>query len=162
MHRVRPPDGRGAGRPGGALRGLALVAIAALFCGCVVTTAEYRKLESRVIDMERAQGDTSARGRYADVASDVDAIEGELRTLSGRIEELERTAANALAEARRARQDLATLQMETGAGADTVGAGAVVTDGEGDTSADAPASRRARRIPLRIRCETLRRLRRVH
>jgi tol-pal system protein YbgF len=89
-----------------AARLVAAVVGAGLASGCV-TVAEHRKLERRVMDMERARAGSDARQNLADLASQVDALEGELRDLRGRLEVVEKRASDALAESRRARQEAA-------------------------------------------------------
>jgi tol-pal system protein YbgF len=83
-------------------------AVAGLALGCV-TPAEHRKLEKRVIDMERGGGSGSAGEptRLADLAARLDELESELRRVNGRLEVTEHGVEQALAEARAARSDAA-------------------------------------------------------
>ena len=74
---------------------LAAVAATVVANGCV-TVAEHRKLERRVIDMERAGSTSDPRQNLADVSVEVDALESELRELRVRLEVVERTAADAM------------------------------------------------------------------
>ncbi|MCZ6785081.1 MAG: tol-pal system protein YbgF [Proteobacteria bacterium] len=85
---------------------LAMAAATVVASGCV-TVAEHRKLERRVIDMERARSGSDPRQNLADVSVEVDVLESELRELRGRMEVVERTAADAMAEARKARTEAA-------------------------------------------------------
>ncbi|MBW2275294.1 MAG: tol-pal system protein YbgF [Deltaproteobacteria bacterium] len=120
----------GRGRPGG---GVAVAAWAApgrvglglagaflalsLSTGCV-TVAEYRKLEERVIDLERQQGGGTLRRQVADYSVEIDALHDDIRTLEGRVEVAERAAAEAQTEAAKARGATARLSA-TGAGGTT-------------------------------------------
>ncbi len=77
-----------------------------LVTGCVTTTAEFRKLEDRVIEMERHQPDSSAtRSRLADMGSQLESIQTELERLQGRLEVVQREAQLARKEARQARRE---------------------------------------------------------
>jgi tol-pal system protein YbgF len=102
--------------------------------------AEMRKIEKRVIDMERGGRPASSGGglreQVADYVADIDSLREEMRTLEGRLEVTERAAADALADARKARMDLAQLKARAQRG----GAGeATPSDAGGGTAgADAP------------------------
>jgi tol-pal system protein YbgF len=76
--------------------------------------AEYRKLEERVIDMERQQQGGTLRRQVADYSVEIDAIHDELRTLEGRVEVAERAASDAQAEAAKARVATAQLSARSG------------------------------------------------
>lgn len=92
--------------------------VLAVLCGCAVlggfgctTVAEHRKLERRVIDIER--GGTRSGGmreQVAEYVADIDSIREEIRTLEGRLELAERAAAQAQQDSMKARADLARLQ----------------------------------------------------
>jgi len=84
--------------------GLAGIAAALVASGCV-TVAEHRKLERQVIDLQRrSQAGAVARERIANVSAEMDQIRNELRRLQGRIEVADKTAADALEQARKARE----------------------------------------------------------
>jgi tol-pal system protein YbgF len=92
-------------------------AIAALVSVCVASTlgcatvAELRKVEARVIDMERGQpAGGGLREQIADYVADIDDLRDELRTLEGRLEVAEKAAADALEDSRRARMDMAQIK----------------------------------------------------
>ncbi len=112
--------------------------------GCV-TVAEHRKLERRVMDMQRSQGTNPARQQLADVVAEIDELKSQLRDLSGRLEEVQQLAQQGLDEARKARREAAASVKpgaSTGAGAAGV-AGATDPDIEGavaDAQADAALS----------------------
>lgn len=116
-----------------------VVAVLASSFGCA-TVAEMRKIEKRVIDMERGGRPASSGGglreQVADYVADIDSLREEMRTLEGRLEVTERAAADALADARKARMDLAQLKARAQRG----GAGeATPSDAGGGTAgADAP------------------------
>ena len=99
-------------RPGPALRrpvlrlllGLALIPVAG---GCV-TVAEFRKLEKRTAMIERSgTGSGPSREAVAQMAAQLDALQTQLDTLRGRIDVAEKTAADAMLDARKAREALA-------------------------------------------------------
>lgn len=76
--------------------------------GCV-TMAEFRKLEERVIDSSRSTNNgPDPFERIAALSAEVEALQSEQRRLSGELEVAQKTADDALAEARKARQALAT------------------------------------------------------
>ncbi len=85
----------------------ALVACVGL-TGCV-TMAEFRKLEERVVDANRAgsQGPDPFE-RIAVLSAEVEELRSEQRRLEGELEVAQKTADDALEEARKARQTLAT------------------------------------------------------
>ena len=87
----------------------ASVALAGLpwLAGCV-TVAEYRKLEQRVLVLERGGGDTSSRGeRVADLGQQIDELRDQVQRIDGRLDTTEHSAEQALQEARAARADSA-------------------------------------------------------
>jgi len=85
--------------------GAALLAFAALFASGCVSVAEHRKLERQVIDLQRrAQAGAAARERIANVSAEMDGLRSELRKLQGQIEVAEKTASDALEQARKARE----------------------------------------------------------
>jgi tol-pal system protein YbgF len=108
-------DSRSAGRARSATF-VAVISIAAAL-GCT-TVAEHRKLEERVIDMERARPSTGLREDVADYVADMDALREEIRTLEGRLEVAERLAERAHLEATKVRRELAQLR-QSGDGAST-------------------------------------------
>ncbi|MGH0038021.1 MAG: tol-pal system protein YbgF [Myxococcota bacterium] len=95
--------------------------------GCL-TVGDFRR---EMADFERRM-DAKVKSSHgttelADLASGMDEMRTEMRALKGRLEVAEKTAADALAEARRARQELAARSAaESGAGP----GGAVVATGE--------------------------------
>ena len=105
---------------------LALLALTLpLAAGCV-TVAEFRKLERQVRDMQRGgkPGGMAISGtRAADLATQVDEIQAEVRQLAGRMEVSEHRAEEALAEARAARA-AAAAQGAAAASPDAGGGGA--------------------------------------
>lgn len=119
------------------LRVLLLTLVAAVLAssfGCA-TVAEMRKIEKRVIDMERggrpAGSSGGLREQVADYVADIDSLREEMRTLEGRLEVAERAAADALADARKARMDLAQLKAHAQRG----GAGDATPSNGGDGTA---------------------------
>jgi tol-pal system protein YbgF len=74
--------------------------------GCV-TVAEFRKLEDRMIRMERGSANGAPRQSVADVAAEMDALRGEFEELRGRLEVAEKVAVDARADANKIRQELA-------------------------------------------------------
>ena len=78
-------------------RTIAAIAVLALLAGCA-TVAQQRKLERRISELEHGGG--VARGdRLADLGAHVDALQGELERMNGRVEVAEHRADQALAEA---------------------------------------------------------------
>ncbi|MCP4039844.1 MAG: tol-pal system protein YbgF [bacterium] len=104
--------------------------------GCA-TIAELRKVEARLIDIERGRpsGGGALREQVADYVADIDSLREEMRTLEGRLEVAEKAAADALEDARRARLDLAQIK----AAAQRGGAPAAAGDAGGD-GASTPAA----------------------
>jgi tol-pal system protein YbgF len=91
-----------------------MLAVLALATGVVasslacVTVAEHRKLERRVMDLQRGQGGGGQpRQQLADLSAEIEDLQAQLRDLSGRIEEVEQTASAGLEEARKARREAA-------------------------------------------------------
>jgi tol-pal system protein YbgF len=96
--------------------------LAASLSGCV-TVAEFRKLERQVMDLQRTRSAPSQGSpQLADTEAELDRISAEIRRLSGRLEEAEKLASDALEEAHQARTDLATRQIEPQSGPATRGA----------------------------------------
>jgi len=89
----------------------ALLALGVALTACV-TPAEHRKLERRVIDMERGgKGGGSDRGRLAELGAQLDSVQASLDALAGRVEVAEHRAQQALEEARAARAAAAGAAM---------------------------------------------------
>jgi tol-pal system protein YbgF len=88
--------------------------------GCT-TVAEHRKLEERVIDIERSGTSGGLRQEVADYLADIDTLREEMRTLEGRLEVAEKAAADAQEDARKARIGLAQLTQETRGGGSATG-----------------------------------------
>jgi tol-pal system protein YbgF len=90
--------------PQWSLAGVSLMLVA-LATACV-TPAEYRKLERRVIDMERQRGGADADGgRVAELGAQVDGLQRSVDEMNGRLEVTEHRVAEALEEARSARAE---------------------------------------------------------
>lgn len=92
-----------------ALRILVAGCAVALASGCV-TVAEFRKLEDRVSEMQRGSSAGVPRGAVADNAAEVDVLRREIEVLRGRLEVVEKTSADALVDARKARRELASRE----------------------------------------------------
>jgi len=81
----------------------ALLGIGLALTACV-TPAEHRKLERRVIDMERGgKGGSPDRSRVAELGAQLDSMQASLDVLAGRVEVAEHRAQQAMEEARAAR-----------------------------------------------------------
>jgi tol-pal system protein YbgF len=78
--------------------------------GCV-TVAEHRKLERRVMDMQRSQSGDQNRVQLADLVAEVDALRAEIRELNGKLEESQQLAERSLEEARKARREAAAAAV---------------------------------------------------
>ncbi len=113
---LRRAAATGRARSTAGMRALAVLTVAGLASplGCA-TVAEMRKVEARVIDMERGRpaGGGGLREQVADYVADIDSLREEMRTLEGRLEVAEKAAADALADARRARVDLAQMKARS-------------------------------------------------
>lgn len=138
VNRAAPGTGqRGVQRPPRAVAFLLLIFVAAAGVGCV-TVAEHRKLERRVMDLQRAEGGEQSRQQLADLAAELDTLRSELRDLTGRLEEVERLANESMEEARKARREVAAVAVgRSGSGdgasadpGDSAVAGAVARAGE--------------------------------
>ena len=94
---------------------LLAVAFALASTGCV-TVAEFRKLDRRVQSMQRGGHGVEAgeRERLAEIASQLDALQQEVKGLKGRIEVAEHRANEAVREARSARMDAASAAVGGG------------------------------------------------
>jgi len=95
----------------------ALVLALPLVTGCV-TVADFRKVQRDVVDLKRdaaKSGGGAPRERLAELAARIDALEQESELLRGRLEVTEHRVAEALREARAARQEGATEAVESGA-----------------------------------------------
>ena len=91
--------------------------------GCV-TVAEHRKLERRVMDMRRAQGGDKSKAQVADMGAELDDLRTQIRVLSGKLEEAQRTADRGLQEARKARREAAAAAIGKPTSPATSGEGA--------------------------------------
>lgn len=83
-------------------------AIVAALCGAAVacvTPAEFRKLERRVIDMQRGGAGSADRARVAELGEQVATLRRETDALRGQMEVLDHRVATALEEARAARAE---------------------------------------------------------
>lgn len=73
-------------------------------CSACVTPAEFRKLERRVIDLQRGKGGPGpGQDRLAEQGAQLDRLEASLGQIEGRMEVLEHRVQRALEEARAAR-----------------------------------------------------------
>ena len=122
---------------GALLVGTVLVGLSSVGCA---TGAEMRKIEKRVINMERGvrPAGGALREQVADYVADIDGIREEMRTLEGRLEVAEKAAADALEDARRARMELAQMRarfQRGGEGMPADGSGASTGGGTGAAGA---------------------------
>jgi tol-pal system protein YbgF len=115
---------------GTAARVVGALAAVWLLAGCV-TPAEFRKVERRVIDLERERGMTADRGRVADIGSQLDSLGLQIAELQGRLEVAEHRVQEALEEARAAREL---------AGAAAAGGAGPVPDGGGGEGGEEPVT----------------------
>jgi len=74
-----------------------------LCAGACTTTAEHRKLERRVVDLQRSGVGASADGRLAEQGAQLDRLESQLAGIQGRLEVVEHRVGEALEEAKAAR-----------------------------------------------------------
>ena len=104
-----------------------LIALCFLSGGCV-TQGEFRKLEERVIDAQRAEKKgPDPFARIAALSNEVEALQAEQRRLQGELEVAQKTAQEALDQAQKARETLAAQSaVEDPAGA--MGAGGEVPE----------------------------------
>jgi tol-pal system protein YbgF len=122
----------------------ALLASAAGAAGCA-TQGDLLKLEERVLDAQRAQKPRSDPfERIAALSAELETLREEQRRLEGELDVTRKTAEDALVEAKKARQMLAT-QSAAGGGVPAVGAvgaaasvGAAAAGGEAGDSTGAP------------------------
>jgi tol-pal system protein YbgF len=105
--------------------GLLAASLAGVAC---ITPAEFRKVQNRVTDLERASGKSAGgdRTRIADFGAQLDEMRRALQELQGRLEVVEHRTQEALDEARAARSDASRTPSEPPA--DVAGAAAA---GEG-------------------------------
>ena len=86
---------------------------------------------------QHSQGVTPARAQLADLAAEIDELRGEIRALTGKLEETEQVARQGLETARKARREAAAAAV----GAPAAGGDSADTSGEDDASAwDAAAA----------------------
>jgi tol-pal system protein YbgF len=115
---------------------LALVVLGALGCA---TKADLYKLEERVIDSQRAgTSGPDPFERIAALSAEVEALRDDQRRLEGQLEVAQKTADDALAQSRKARETLAQLSKATGAdvGATSTGASDAPEDALGLSADD--------------------------
>ena len=140
---VRQPAGRRF-----RLAGVCLAVAPFVLAGCV-TQGEFRKLEERVIDSHRAgEGGPDPFERIAALSTEVEALQAEQRRLQGELEVARKTADDALAEARKARETLAAQSAAAGAAAAAAGEGRdtpepIVPDEDDTSSAEVVAYQEA-------------------
>jgi tol-pal system protein YbgF len=82
-----------------------------LATGCVTVGDFRREMAQFEKRMDAKVSTTRGKTELADLASSMDELRTEMRSLKGRLEVAEKTAADALAEARRARQELAARSV---------------------------------------------------
>ncbi len=121
--RARETAGRGTIAPPRAFYVLAGVLLVAVSSGCV-TVAEHRKLERRVMDLQRTDSDSRSRQQLADLSAEVEDLRAQLRDMSGQLEEAEKLARESLEEAKKARREAAGAATGTAPGAGTKAPGA--------------------------------------
>jgi tol-pal system protein YbgF len=131
MTKRRPKTTKGSRAPARSTRlwGTCALVLCLSQTSCV-TMAEFRKLEERVVDADRAgTGGPDPFERIASLSAEVEALRSEQRRLEGEIEVARKTADDALEEARKARQTLASQSASgTSAGAGTAAPVAVTTN----------------------------------
>jgi tol-pal system protein YbgF len=128
--------------------GLVAACLVVLSSGCV-TVAEHRKLEKRIVALERgetatASGVAGERGRLADLGSEVGRLEGEVERLTGRMEVAEHNVQQALSEAKAARADAAAAAAAVPAGSQPEDAAPAGESVDGANSTELEAYRYAR------------------
>jgi len=128
---------RRAGRVAALRTALAGALLAAVAGGCVTVgdfRREMKELEARLAKRQMAQGGAGV----ADLSARLDELSAEVRRLRGRIEVVEKTADEARAEARRARQEMASrLAAPPEGGEGEEGAEGEAGSGEPQEGADA-------------------------
>jgi tol-pal system protein YbgF len=82
----------------------AVFALAACATACV-TPAEFRKLERRVVDLQRGTGSGPDAGRVAELGAQLDTLQQSVADLRGRLEVAEHQVQQALQEARTALEE---------------------------------------------------------
>jgi tol-pal system protein YbgF len=121
-------------------------AVAPLLVGCV-TVAEFRKLDRRISKLEGGGAATGGeeRTRLADLAAQLDGIEGEIERLNGRLEVAEHRVDEALKEARAARAEASAAAASAAPSESQEGAPPAPDEGaEGTSSRELEAYRAAR------------------
>jgi len=102
--------------------GVAWLLLCLLSLGCV-TQGQFRKLEERVIDSERAnRKGPDPFSRIAALSAEVETLKAEQRRLQGELEMARKTAEDALNEAQKARETLASQSALPGAAISAAGA----------------------------------------
>jgi tol-pal system protein YbgF len=113
-----------------------LVGMIPLASGCV-TIAEFRKLERRVIDMQRGGADAEGggRSRVADLSAQLDDLRSEIQRFEGRLEVTEHRIDEALKEAKAARAEASAAppppEPAAPAASEEPTGAAAVSEGEG-------------------------------
>jgi len=132
-------------RPPRVLVTLLVASVSAALLGGCVTVAEHRKLERRVIDSKRTKGGNPARQHLAELNAELDDLRGQIRELTGKLEETQKLALQSLEEARKARREAAAAAVGTGnpnaapqtsSPGDAASAAAVAQAGEDATLSD--------------------------
>jgi len=148
--RPRPlcPRGREGWQAKGVALGVAGAALLALVSGCA-TKGDFRKLEERVLDAHRStEGRPDPFERIAALSAEIESLRADQRRLQGELEVARKTAEDALEQARKARETLATRSAGGGAEAAAGSAGteapeAVPEEGDGTSSAEVVAYQEA-------------------
>lgn len=103
MQQGRHRAGLGSASRAGRVAVVAALCVTAVAC---VTPAEFRKLERRVIDLQRSGGaDSSERARLAELGEQVATLRRDIDALQGNLEVLDHRVDSALEEARAARAE---------------------------------------------------------
>jgi len=109
-------------------RALALAFALSLSGVACVTPAEFRKVQNRVTDLERAGGKNAEGQRIADFGTQIDALQHQLQELQGKVEVAQHRADQALDEARAARTEASKPGGSASATTPEVGAAANASD----------------------------------
>lgn len=134
--RTRSSCERGVYPRGSCLAGIAMGLLVAVGGSGCATKGDFRKLEERVLDESRQQkNQPNPFERIAALSAQVESLRQEQQRLQGELEVTRKTADDALAEARKARQAQASK------GAEVTSAGAATAADLGGTKDDAATSK---------------------
>ncbi|MCG8590013.1 MAG: tol-pal system protein YbgF [Proteobacteria bacterium] len=92
-------------------RRVSVCVVALGLTGCV-TVAEFRKLERRVVALQRAPSDGGTREGLANLTAELEALQLELQRLQGRLDVTEKRANDALQEVKKVRRSQASAAAE--------------------------------------------------